>query len=128
MRILLTTIFLLALPCVSACAQEAPLAPNKSVAAKQEAQKAPPTPTPKLPPDLNKYAVIITGIGGEEEYLTRFSKWTADLHTALVERLGFAENHLIALTEKPAENEQPCSADTVRGSFAKLHTLVKPEN
>jgi hypothetical protein len=119
---------LLALPCVSACAQEAPLAPNKSVAAKQEAQKAPPTPTPKLPPDLNKYAVIITGIGGEEEYLTRFAKWSADLHTALVERLGFAENHLIALTEKPTENEQPCSADTVRESFARLHTLVKPEN
>jgi hypothetical protein len=128
MRSLITTIFLLALLNAAACAQDAPVSPNRPVAAKQEAQKATPTPTPRLPPDMNKFAVIISGIGGEEEYLTRFAKWTADLRGALVDRLGFAESHVIALTEKPTEHEQPCTADTVRESFAKLHTLVKPEN
>ena len=128
MRSLITTIFLLALLNTAACAQDATGSPNKPVAAKQETRKATPAPTPRLPPDLNKYAVIISGIGGEDEYLTRFAKWTADLRSGLVERLGFAENHVIALTEKPAENEQPCTADAVRDSFARLHSIVKPDN
>ncbi|MGH9938221.1 MAG: C13 family peptidase, partial [Blastocatellia bacterium] len=127
-RHLVTTTILLTMIAGAACAQDVPVAPNRPVAAKQEAQKAEPTPTPRLPPDPNKFAVIISGISGEEAYSTRFAKWTADLRAALIERLGFAEDHLMALTEKPAEKEQPCSAGAVRDTFAKLRNSVKPDN
>jgi hypothetical protein len=127
-RHLVTTTILLALTAGVACAQDAPVAPNKPVAAKQEAQKAEPASAQRLPPDPNKFAVIISGLSGEEVYSARFAKWTADLRAALIERLGFAEDHLIALTEKPAENEQPCSADAVRETFVKLRNSVKPDN
>jgi hypothetical protein len=127
-RHLVTTTILLALTAGAACAQDAPVAPNRPAAAKQEAQKAEPAPAPRLPPDPNKFAVIISGISGEELYSTRFAKWTADLRAALIGRLGFAEDHVMALTEKPAEKEQPCSADAVRETFARLRNSVKPDN
>ncbi len=131
-RQLVTTFILLTLIAGAACAQDVPVTPNRPAAAKQEAQNAEKkaeTPTkPQLPPDRNKFAVIISGIGGEESYTTRFTKWTADLRAALVGRLGFAEEQIIALTGKPAEKEQPCSADAVRTAFASLRNSVKADN
>lgn len=128
MRGLITTIFLAILLTGTACAQDVPVAPNKPVAAQQDAQKAQPTPTPRLPPDPNKFAVIISGIGGEEAYAAQFAKWASDLRAAMIGRLGFAEEQVITLTEKPAENELRCSAETVRDTFVKLRNAVKPDN
>jgi len=127
-RHLVTTTIFLALTAGAACAQDVPVAPNKPVAAKQEPQKAEPAPAPRLPPDPSKFAVIISGIGGEEAYSTRFAKWAADLRAALVDRLGFAEDHLITLNEKPGEHEQQCSADAVRDAFSRLRNSVKSDN
>ncbi len=127
-RNLITTIILLTLIAGAACAQDVPITPNKPAASTQDDKKAAATPTPKLPPDRSKFAVIISGIGGEETYMTRFSKWTADLRAALIERLGFAEEQIVTLTEKPGENEQPCKADVVRATFARLRNVVKPDN
>ena len=67
-RYFVATTILLALLTGAACAQDVPVAPKKPVAAKQEEQKAEPTQAPRLPPDPNKFAVIICGIGGEEAY------------------------------------------------------------
>jgi len=127
-RYFVTTTILLALLTGAACAQDVPVTPQKPVAAKQEDQKARAASAPRLPPDPNKFAVIISGIGGDETYSTRFAKWTSDLRSALVERLGFAEERVTALTEKPAEEEQPCTADVVREVFGKLRDSVKPDN
>ena len=119
---------MLALLIGAACAQDVPVAPKKPVAAKQEEPKAKATSSPRLPPDPNKFAVVISGIGGDEAYSTRFAKWAGDLRSALVERLGFAEERVTTLTEKPSEEEQPCSADVVRDVFGKLRDSVKPDN
>jgi len=127
-RYFVITTILLTLTAGAACAQDVPVAPNKPVAAKQEAQKAGPASAPRLPPDPNKFAVIISGIGGEETYTTRFAKWTAELRSALIERLGFAEDHLVTLIEKPGEHEQQCSADAVRDTFSRLRSSVKSDN
>ncbi|HEV2668527.1 MAG TPA: C13 family peptidase, partial [Blastocatellia bacterium] len=127
-RQLFTTTILLALLTGAACAQDVPVAPKKPVAAKQEDRKADATSAPRLPPDPNKFAVIISGIGGDEAYSIRFAKWAGDLRSALVERLGFAEERVTALTEKPSEEEQPCSAEAVREVFARLGNSVKPDN
>src|SRR5262245_4508341 len=127
-RYLVTTTILLALLTGAACAQDVPVAPKKPVAAKQDEQKAEQTPAPRLPPDPNKFAVIITGLSGDETYATRFAKWTSDLRAALVERLGFAEERVTALTEKPTEEELPCSPEAVRETFGKLRNSVKSDN
>jgi hypothetical protein len=119
---------MLALVTGAACAQDVPVAPKNPVAAKQEDRKAEAPSSPRLPPDPNKFAVIISGIGGDEAYSTRFAKWAGDLRSGLVERLGFAEERVTALTEKPSEEEQPCSADVVRDVFGKLRDSVKPDN
>ena len=37
-------------------------------------------------PDPNKFAVIVSGASGDEEFAKRFARWTADLRGALVER------------------------------------------
>jgi Peptidase C13 family len=127
-RYFVATTILLALLTGAACAQDVPVAPRKPVAAKQEDRKAETSSSPRLPPDPNKFAVIISGIGGDEAYSTRFAKWAGDLRAALVERLGFAEERVTTLAEKPSEEEQPCSANALRDVFGKLRTSVKPDN
>ncbi len=127
-RYFVATTILLALLTGAACAQDVPVAPKKPVAAKQEDRKAEASSSPRLPPDPNKFAVIISGIGGDEAYSARFAKWAGDLRAALVERLGFAEERVTALTEKPSEEEQPCSADAVRDTFARISNSAKPDN
>jgi hypothetical protein len=127
-RYFATTIILLALLSGVACAQDVPVAPKKADAAKPEGQKAESDSSPRLPPDPNKFAVIISGIGGDEAFSTRFSKWRADLRAALVERLGFAEERVTSLAEKPSQEEQLCSAEVVRDVFGKLRNSVKADN
>src|SRR5262245_36758640 len=118
-RYISTTIILLSLLTAAACAQDVPVAPKKTVAAKPEDQKAEPAQSTRLPPDPNKFAVIISGAGGDESYSTRFAKWAADLRSALVGRLGFADERVTTLVEKPAEEEQLCSAEVTLQVFGK---------
>src|SRR5262245_14704776 len=127
-RNIVTTTILLAALTVAACAQDVPVAPKQPVAAKQEDRKAEASSSQRLAPDPNKFAVIISGIGGDEAYSTRFAKWAGELRAALVERLGFAEERVTTLAEKPSEEEQPCSANALRDVFGKLRSSVKPDN
>src|SRR5262245_42425514 len=76
MRSLITTMFIAILLAVTACAQDVPVTPNRQAPVKKEPQKVGPSSTPRLPPDTNKFAVIISGVSGEEVYKTRFAKWT----------------------------------------------------
>ncbi len=128
MRRLITTTFLLALLAVTACAQDVPVTPKKSVTAQQEKPRPTPSPAPQLPPDPNKFAVIISGISGEEAYAATFAKWTSDLRQALIGRLGFAEEHVTVFNEKPAEKELRCSAEVVRDTFVRLRNAIKPDH
>jgi hypothetical protein len=80
-----------------------------------------------LPADKNKFALIISGISGEEGYAKKFNDWTAKLRTALTKQLGFADEQVIVLAEKPAEKEQRAAAETVRQVFVQLRNALKPE-
>src|SRR5262245_65779181 len=90
-RYFVATTILLALLTVAACAQDVPVAPKQPVAAKQEDRKAEASSSPRLAPDPNKFAVIISGIGGDEPYSTRFGTWAGALPGAHVGRLVCAE-------------------------------------
>lgn len=125
MRHCSTTLILIGLLAVSACAQDIPVTSDTPSAAAQEAKQT--TTASKLPPDRRKFAVIITGIGGEEIYVEKFGGWKDKLRQALVNRLGFAEDQVFSLTEKPEEDEQKATAETVRQTFTKLRTAVGPD-
>src|ERR1043165_2163535 len=68
--------------------------------------------------DSNKFAVIINGAGGEEEYAKQFEQWTKDLTTALTQNYGFDPNKLRVLTEKPADaHALRSTAEEVKRTF-----------
>ncbi|MFN0111863.1 MAG: hypothetical protein ACKVZH_23640 [Blastocatellia bacterium] len=125
MRYSTTTICLLALLAISACAQEVTVQKKKPQAdAAQPAAK----PAQKLPPDQNKFAVVITGISGEELYTKKFAEWTNKLRDALTGQLGFAEEKTFILTEKPEGEERRATAEAVRQVFVELKNALKPDN
>jgi chorismate mutase len=107
---------------VTACAQDVEQEPPRKEAKPVKAEQARP------PADPNKFAVIITGLGGEEAYVKQFAAWGAELRRALIERLAFAENQVTLLTEKPTGQEVRANADEVRQVFATLRTVTKPDS
>jgi hypothetical protein len=104
----------------SACAQTA-----KAPAQAQAATTQTSTPAPKSIPDPNKFALILVGIGGEEEYVTKFAKWSGELKTTLLDKLGFAQENLIFLSES---SEPKATAAEVRKAFTTLRSNCKPDH
>jgi hypothetical protein len=79
--------------------------------------------------DPNKFAVIINGASGEEEYSKQFEQWTKDLSTALTQRYGFDSAKLRVLTENPRETGAPRStAEEVKRTFALLKSELQANN
>ncbi|MDX2042784.1 MAG: hypothetical protein SF097_16310 [Acidobacteriota bacterium] len=126
MRYLIKTICLITLLAIIACAQGVPVAQKKT----PQSDAAPRTAQPeqKLPPDQNKFAVVITGISGEESYTKKFAEWTTKLREALTGKLGFADEKVIVLTEKPEGEERRATAEGVRQLFVELKNSLKPDN
>ncbi len=88
----------------------------------------PPRQDLHLPPDLTKFALIISGISGEESYAKQFAQWSADLRQALIERLAFAPEHVKLLSENPGEGAARATAEEVRNVFAEWQQMIKPEH
>lgn len=114
---------------VSACAQSVVPGPQKKTAS--------PTaePTPKvtsqiapLPPDKNKFAIILSGVGGEEAYSQQFAKWATTLQAALIGRLGFDDRQTLLLIERPGEGQLRSTADEVKKAFATIRASIKPDD
>ncbi|MBV9929311.1 MAG: caspase family protein [Acidobacteria bacterium] len=79
--------------------------------------------------DPNKYAVILSGASGEEEYAKRFAQWTAALRRALVERFGFDEARVTVLSESPEGGRAlKATAEEVRRTFQTLRSSAGPES
>lgn len=104
----------------SACAQNA-----KAPAQAQAAIPQAPTPAPKSIPDPSKFALIIAGIGGEEEFVGKFAKWSGELKTTLLDKLGFAQENLLFRSES---SEPKATAVEVRKAFATLRSNCKPDH
>jgi hypothetical protein len=78
--------------------------------------------------DLNKYAVILSGASGEEEFAKRFRQWTMELHGALVGRYGFDHSRITVLTEAPEAGGLRSTAEDVRRAFQTLRASAGPES
>src|SRR5215210_6516643 len=80
-------------------------------------------------PDPNKYAVILSGASGDEEFAKRFKGWTAELRRALVERFGFDEARVTVLSESPeGARALKATAEEVRRAFASLKASAGPDS
>jgi hypothetical protein len=114
----------------AACAQDAEQEPplKKTPPPAVERPQTPPPKMPRPPADPAKFALIISGISGEESYAKQFAKWTTDLRAALVEQLAFADTQVTLLTEKPGEGMGRATAEEVRQAFAALRAATKPES
>ena len=79
----------------------------------------------RAPIDPNKFVVIIDGPGGESAYAQQFEEWTAQLRTALTEKLGFESKNIRVLSEK---GEARATAEEVKKTFATLKSQLDPNN
>jgi hypothetical protein len=75
-----------------------------------------------------QYAIVIQGASGEEQYAALHRQWLDRLVAVLRDRFKYDAAHLVVHAEKPAANEQPSTADAVRGTFLKLTPLVKAQD
>src|ERR1044071_8973916 len=78
--------------------------------------------------DPNKYAVILSGASGDEDFAKRFKGWTAELRKALVERFGFDAARVTVLSESPEGGALRATAEEVRRAFASLKAAAGPES
>ena len=102
----------------SACAQ------NVSAPATAVSTTAPTQTPQKSIPDPSKFALIISGPGGEEEFIKKFAKWSQELNSALLDKLGFAPENVTLLTEGTPKS----TAIEVRNAFTALRSNCKPDN
>lgn len=70
--------------------------------------------------DLNKFAVIVNGAGGEAVYAKQFEEWTTQLNAVLSSRFGFDTKQLTVLKGATAED--------VKRTFTSLKTQLDANN
>jgi hypothetical protein len=70
--------------------------------------------------DPNKFALIVTGAGGEPAYAKQFEQWTTELQAALSDHYGFGTEHTKVLPHATAED--------VKRTFAQLKSQLDANN
>ncbi len=136
MNYLLTTFLYTCLACLAGCTPPTPQSHQNSVTKPKTETQTPTAPPDNLksaisnlqPPDPIKFALIISGISGEEAYAKQFDKWTNDLRATMIERLAFAPDHVTVLNEKGTSGATRASAEEVRKAFAGLRSAVKADS
>ena len=73
-----------------------------------------------------RYAVIVQGASGEDQYAVQHRRWLDALVTTLRERFRYDASHLIVLAEKPAAGEERATAESVRAVMSKLAKTMAP--
>ena len=73
----------------------------------------------EAPADKQRYALIVSGATGGDEYAAQYAAWTATLQQALVQRMKFEPARVTVLseTDKP---ESASTADNVRKAIAAV--------
>lgn len=86
--------------------------------------------------DPKKFALVISGVGGEEAYSKKFYSQAIQLYEALTNRLGFDEKHVYLLTETAISNSENmangnfarATADETRKAFAAIKSAASPDS
>jgi hypothetical protein len=80
----------------------------------------------------DKFAVIISGVGGEPEFTKRFTAWAEEMYKVLRDQLDFTEDQIFSLTASPAPAARPnmakATAEAVRSTLARIKTQAQPRS
>lgn len=80
----------------------------------------------------DKFAVIISGVGGDASYAKRFSQWTNTLAELLPRQLDFDDDRVFILSATPEDVARPdvrqATAEAVRSTLARLKSLASPQS
>jgi hypothetical protein len=68
----------------------------------------------------NRFALIVQGASGEEQYAKLHRTWTTDLAAALRERFRYPAANVVVVAEQPLPGETRSTADNVRAAVAAL--------
>jgi hypothetical protein len=74
----------------------------------------------------DRYALIIQGASGEEQYAKLHRQWTTDLATALRDRFRYGNGNVTTIAEQPLANELRSTADNVRAVIGRLAKSLTP--
>ena len=75
----------------------------------------------------DRYALIVTGAHGEPAYAEQYAQWRQTAVTALLEKLGFDDSHILTLFEG-GDEAHAATADGVRRALGDLRGRVGPDD
>jgi hypothetical protein len=86
--------------------------------------------------DPKKFALIVSGVGGEEAYAKRFHSQAIQLYESLTSRLGFDEKRIYLLTETVISNAETmtggnlarATAEETRKAFAAIKSAATADS
>jgi hypothetical protein len=76
----------------------------------------------------DRYAVLVQGASGEEQYATLHRQWIDSMAKLLVDRFKIDKSHVSLLTEQPRDGEQRSTAENVKAVFAGLAKQLKADD
>jgi hypothetical protein len=75
-----------------------------------------------------RYALVITGAPGGEEYRERYLAWERDMSGVLVERLGFAREHVELLSGATDDPERSSTRAHVQREVERLKSRARADD
>src|SRR4051794_16462564 len=84
-------------------------------------------PAPAAAAEGARFALLVQGASGEEQYAVLHRKWLDGIVSALG-RFQYDADHLIVLSEEPKAGEERATADNVRAAFARLVKNMKADD
>jgi hypothetical protein len=76
----------------------------------------------------DRYAVLVQGASGEEQYATLHREWIDSMAKLLVDRFKMDKSHVAVLTEQPRAGEQRSTAENVKTVFGGLAKQLKADD
>src|SRR6266850_3137415 len=102
----------------------------------QDNAQAKPAAKKQAPADPNKFAIVVSGVGGEEAYTKKFTAQASKLYEGLTSQLGFAAKNVFVLTERSSAGPEDgagesdatpsrrATAEEVRRAFASIKSAA----
>ena len=78
--------------------------------------------------ESHRFALLIQGASGEEQYAVQHRRWLDALAAALRDRFNYDATHLIVLAEQPKTGEERATADSVRTALGSLAKAMTPDD
>jgi hypothetical protein len=75
-----------------------------------------------------RFALIVEGASGEEQYATTHREWVNTLAGVLRDKFGFEPAHVTVLTEKPQAGEAIANVENVRAAMGRFAQQLKKDD